>query len=172
MVWSRKRVNACLATASPVHDIPDHTIRFSSRFRRRIDSPAREGRVPFTRHRPDHRQNGHGGQGCFFSRAWTRRHLTTSQRACAAAEVAERMPETRGRKAGGNTRKNATISDTLKTFAVGERSSQMAREILRENPSLFSQVKAGELTVTRSTQFIPWECQDSGRRGRLHHCEQ
>jgi hypothetical protein len=76
-----------------------------------------------------------------------RRHLTTSQRACAAAEVAEKMPESRGRKAKGNTRKTATISTVIETFGAKERTVQLARELLRESPDLFAQVKRGDLTV-------------------------
>ena len=76
-----------------------------------------------------------------------RRHLTTSQRACAAAEVVERMPETRGRKAKGNNTKTRTISEQHEAFKVSRDTVRMAGELLRESPTLFQQVKKGELTV-------------------------
>ena len=71
-----------------------------------------------------------------------RRHLTTSQRACAAAEVAERN----GAKHGGARTKGKKDSSPKigACFKVGEESIRMARELLRESPEIFSQVKAAK----------------------------
>lgn len=76
----------------------------------------------------------------------TRRHLTTSQRACAAAEVAEKL----GIQRGGDSKSKVgkpTLKGTAKNFGVGRDAVIQARELLCESPDLFQQVKRGDLTV-------------------------
>jgi ParB-like chromosome segregation protein Spo0J len=96
-------------------------------------------------------QNGEVTDDELLALSWSlneaRRHLTTSQRACAAAEVAHRMPENRGRTSKGEKKsKNGRIS-ILDQFDVSNGAVGNALTLLRESPDLFQQVKRGDLTV-------------------------
>lgn len=53
-------------------------------------------------------------------------------------------------KRGGDRKskvEKSTLKSTVKTFGVGRDYVMQARELLRESPKLFQQVKSGELTV-------------------------
>jgi ParB-like chromosome segregation protein Spo0J len=99
-------------------------------------------------------QNGEPTDEELLALSWSlnevRRHLTTSQRACAAAEVIERLPEEargRGGKRRGINPKNG-VGTVLQRFTVGEETVRQARELLRDDPAQFAKVKAGLKTVS------------------------
>lgn len=80
-----------------------------------------------------------------------RRHLTTSQRACASAEVINRLPDARGgdrktEKAKDQKPKNRRLK-IREQFGVSKAVLEQALQLLREAPELFRQVKNGEMTV-------------------------
>lgn len=80
----------------------------------------------------------------------SRRHLTTSQRACAAAAACERLGIKHGGDRKSKTAKSSRGSTTCsieRQFGVGEQVLLFARDLLAERRDLFDQVKRGELTV-------------------------
>ena len=85
----------------------------------------------------------------FVALSWslneTRRHLSASQRACAAAEIVERMPVTPGRRPKSAI--NCSLTGLAGLYGSNKESVRQARELLRESPKLFAKVKAGELSV-------------------------
>jgi hypothetical protein len=107
--------------------------------------------------------NGEPSDEELLSLSWSlnevRRHLSTSQRACAAAEIIERLPEEAkkpGPKKKGNSANTGTIARILRDFGTekdGEKKSlpretvRQARELLREAPVEFALVKCGKKTV-------------------------
>lgn len=93
-----------------------------------------------------------------------RRHLTTSQRACAAAEVMERN----GVPHGGPRAKGQKAKPKIWTcFGISDESARMARELLKEAPKQFAQVKAGATTVGAAYETHrktkEWEAAESER---------
>jgi ParB-like chromosome segregation protein Spo0J len=96
-------------------------------------------------------KNGEATDDELLAVSWSlneaRRHLSTSQRACAAAEVAERLPERRGRPKKGENKPKIRLISITSTFHVGEDFIRYARQLLREAPHIFAAVKKGDLTV-------------------------
>jgi ParB-like chromosome segregation protein Spo0J len=85
-----------------------------------------------------------------------RRHLTASQRAAIAAEVANIKQGQFGRrheKAKAQTRKNTCLTSeaqAAKQLNVGVAYVQRAKKVKREAPEIFEKVKAGKMTVHRA----------------------
>lgn len=96
-------------------------------------------------------QNGEVTDDELLALSWSlneaRRHLSTSQRACAAAEVMERIGVQRGGDRKSKEAKSNPRNRVWSAFAVKEDTVRYARQLLTEAPVLFKQVKAGELTV-------------------------
>jgi ParB-like chromosome segregation protein Spo0J len=104
-----------------------------------------------------------------------RRHLTTSQRACAAAEIIERLPEEAKGKGGKRRGTNAdnSIGKTVERFKVHHETVRQARDLLRGAPEEFALVKAGKKTVADAhrefvrvrdaTKQLHSEAEDRGR---------
>jgi ParB-like chromosome segregation protein Spo0J len=108
-------------------------------------------------------ENGEPTDDELLSLSWSlneaRRHLSTSQRACAAAEIIERLPdEAKGK--GANRRiqngenpilkirqRFGTVDKDGKVKAIDHKVVGQARTLIREAAELFAQVKAGKLSV-------------------------
>jgi hypothetical protein len=83
-----------------------------------------------------------------------RRHLTTSQRAMIAAELAGLSP-------GGNRKtedfkgQKCTLKDAAGKLKVGERTVKEARAVLAsDDVDLITAVKAGEIAVTKAAEIV------------------
>lgn len=94
---------------------------------------------------------GNDPLGFVLSKNLTRRHLTESQRAAVAAEIAN-MPPHRPKKAADlPTYSQAAAADKLN---VSERLVRDAKKVQTESPELFEAVKTGEKTVSAAVKEI------------------
>ena len=98
-------------------------------------------------------ENGNDDE--LLKRSWSlnesRRHLSTSQRACVAAEVIERLPEeAKGKGANRRTGNQKAISGVLDQFAAGKEIVRQARVLLKGEPSLHVACKGGTMTVSEA----------------------
>ena len=93
-----------------------------------------------------------------------RRHLTTSQRAMIAAELANLMPGSNQyvhklkdgsevRAETGELVSNETPSHTAEMMNVGRASVYRAKEVLDHAPDLAAKVKSGELKVSKAASM-------------------
>lgn len=91
--------------------------------------------------------------GFVWSENWHRRHLTESQKAAIAAEVANMrqgartdLPSAPGRE--------VSQPQAAKTVGASERSTQRARVVKEADPALFEKVKSGEVTVKSAEKQV------------------
>lgn len=87
----------------------------------------------------------------------TRRHLTTSQRAMIASELAklERADTLKqNRDVDGSIDLSATQTDAAKALSVSPASVKRARAVAKADPALAEKVKAGEVTLNAAHKQV------------------
>jgi ParB-like chromosome segregation protein Spo0J len=104
-------------------------------------------------------ENGEPDDEELLSLSWslneTRRHLSTSQRACAAAEVIERLPAEAKKRSNPLKR----ISSTVDRYGISQDIVKRARELLTHDPAAFLECKAGKQTVGAAYETLQLKCQ-------------
>ena len=82
-----------------------------------------------------------------------RRHLTTSQRAAVAAELAN-MKVGKPEANSANLQDNVSSADAAEALNVSERSVNAARKVKEADPELHEAVKAGEVSVSAAEKQV------------------
>tara|TARA_Y100000296_G_scaffold53313_1_gene61067 strand:+ start:265 stop:1269 length:1005 start_codon:yes stop_codon:yes gene_type:complete len=103
-----------------------------------------------------------------------RRHLTASQRAALAAEIANMTQADAGKAHGRGQDSSGKIAEAIsqpeaaEKLDVSERYVREAKKIQEESPEHFDKVKSGELSLQQAKRELRSELPD-GYRGKVYH---